>query len=549
MVTPLLLVLPLAVQDPPASGDELTTDELAAFARVARLEFTDVELEQMLTSVRSRQRALAALRATPLENGDPPATVFDPFLPGMESRAVVYEPGLLPVPRVERPDDLRELYWADVVTLAELVRTRQVSCVELATLFLDRLESLDRHLHCVITLRREEALARARELDAELEEGSWRGLLHGIPWGAKDLLATRDSRTTWGAQPYREQVLDLDAAVVERLREAGAVLVAKLTLGALAMGDRWYGERTRTPWDPERGSSGSSAGSAAAVSAGGVPFAIGSETLGSIVSPALRCGTTALRPTFGRVSRHGAMTLCWTMDKLGPMTRSATDLAIVFNAIQGPDGRDPSVRDVPFVWPGPTDLEGLRVGYPSGAFGDEPLEHPTLRELAALGLELREVEVPETDHGAVMVILAAESACAFDDFTREGLDDELVEQGSRAWPNFFRAARAIPAVEFLRAQRVRVKLSRAMHAALAEVDVLVHPPYHGALLGVTNLTGHPTVVAPSSFEEDEDGGRRPRVVCFTGQLDDEARLLLVADAWQRATPHEDERPPMDWLER
>jgi Asp-tRNA(Asn)/Glu-tRNA(Gln) amidotransferase A subunit family amidase len=543
----LLLLSPLAPQDDP-KPPELSTDDLASFAKVAELEFSAAELEAMLRSVGMRRGAYRQMRAATLDNGDPPATVFDPFLPGMQSRAHVYPPGMVHLPQARRPDDLGELYWAGIPTLAQLVRTRQVSCVELTSLFLDRLEALDEHLHLVISLRREQALARARELDGELEQGKWRGMLHGIPWGAKDLLATRDSPTTWGAQPYREQVLDLDATVVERLDAAGAVLVAKLSLGALAMGDRWYGERTRTPWDPERGSSGSSAGPASAVAAGGLPFTIGSETLGSIVSPSVQCGSTALRPTFGRVSRYGAMTLCWSMDKLGPMARSARDCAIVFATIQGPDGRDPSVRDVPFVWPGPTSVKGLRVGYPKGAFGQTPLEHHTLVELAGLGVELVEVELPAFPEGIVGVILATEAATAFDAFTRGGLDDQLVSQGPRAWPNYFRSARLIPAVEFLRAQRLRARLMLDLHRTLANVDLLVHPPYHGGILGMTNLTGHPTFVAPSGFVE-RDGKRVPEVVCFTGQLDDDARLLVLAQAWQAATPWEDEHPPMEWLAR
>ncbi len=529
------------------STDEGTTPaDLEGYARVAGLEFSPSEFEQMLRSVQGHQRAIAALRDASIANSDPPVTVFNPFLPGMESRAKHYRPGLQPMPDVTLPADLSELYWADIPTLSELIRTGQISCEEVTRLFLDRLEEVDQHLHCVISLRREAALARARELDAELARGHWRGFLHGIPWGAKDLLAARGSRTTWGAAPFRDQVIDMDATVVERLDEAGAILIAKLSLGALAMGDRWYGERTRTPWDPARGSSGSSAGSAAAVAAGAMPFALGSETLGSIISPSVACGTTSLRPTFGRVSRHGAMTLCWSMDKLGPLARSAVDLAIVFGVIQGPDGHDPSVRDVPFVWPGPQRVQGLRVGYPAGAFGDDPLSDPLLHELSELGVELSEVEIPHIDFGLVTLILAAESASAFDDFTRSNLDDQLVEQGPGAWPNFFRAARFIPAVEFLRAQRLRGKLMRDFDRAMEGIDVLVHPPFAAGILGITNLTGHPTVVAPSGMRE-VDGKPAPRMISFTGQLDDEARLLVLVATWQRATDHEEVHPAMEYL--
>lgn len=545
MLSPALLVILAAGQDPPSPDPAV---DLAEAARVASLAFTGPELEMMLADVRQRQEVFRSLRQAPVSNGDGPATVFNPFLPGMESRARSYRVmaplGPMPMASV----DPARLYWLDIPALSQLIEGRHITCVEVAEIFLDRLEAVDEHLHCVISLRRDQALARAAELDKELDLGQWRGPLHGIPWGAKDLLATRDSRTTWGAQPYREQVLDLDATVVQRLDEAGAVLIAKLSLGALAMGDRWFGERTRTPWDTEQGSSGSSAGSAAAVAAGALPFTIGSETLGSIVSPSVQCGTTALRPTFGRVPRHGAMTLCWSMDKLGPMARSATDLALVMTVIQGPDGHDPSVRDVPFAWAGRLELRGLRVGYPRGAFGDQPLEDGTLAELASHGVELVAVDLPVFDFGAVLLILAVEAASAFDDFTLSGMDDELVAQGRNAWPNFFRSARLIPGVEFLRAQRLRTQLMRDMHTSMAEVDFLVHPPFAAGILGMTNLTGHPTLILPCG-EPDPEGPAAPRMICFTGQLDDDARLLGLGTAWQLATSHEEQRPPMEWLAR
>lgn len=546
IATLLLLTLSAAspAQDPAPEAEDLsrlTVEDLAAAARVAGLEFTAEELEGMLRGVRGRLAAYADLRGVALENGDPPATTFFALLPGMEERAQPPPAAELALGEVARPEDLESLAFADLRTLAALVRSRAVSCAELTEVFLARLEEHDPTLHCVITPLAERARAQAAERDRELEEGRWRGPLHGIPWGAKDLLAVAGAPTTWGAAPYREQVLDLDATVVERLDAAGAVLVAKLSLGALAMGDVWFGETTRNPWNPERGSSGSSAGSASAVAAGLVPFAIGSETLGSIVSPSVRCGVSALRPTFGRVSRHGAMTLCWSMDKLGPMARSADDCALVLAAIEGPDGRDPTVVARPFAWPVDLAVETLRVGYPKGAFGDEPRDTPTLGELSDLGVELVEVELPEFSFGVVGLILAVEAATAFDDFTRANLDDELVRQSPDAWPNYFRSARPITAVEFLRAQRVRAKLMRDLDRALADVDVLVHPPFEGNLLGMTNLTGHPTFVCPAGLREGRRG-LSTESVCFTGQLFDEARLLALVAAWQAATPHEDVHP-------
>lgn len=513
--------------------------DLEASLRLSGLEFTAEEMEAMLGAALWRLRGYDELRSVPLDNGDLPAVTFSPLMPGVQERSLLEEGVELFLPEVERPADLEELAFADLATLASLVRARKVSCLELTELFLRRLDRHDPTLHCVITALPERAREQARALDAELAEGGWRGPLHGIPWGAKDLLATTGAPTTWGAAPYREQVLDLDATVVQRLDQAGAVLIAKLTLGSLAMGDVWFGETTRNPWNPEAGSSGSSAGSASAVTAGLVPFAIGSETLGSIVSPSVRCGASSLRPTFGRISRHGAMTLCWSLDKLGPMARSAADCALVLSAIHGSDGLDPSVIDRPFVWPVSSPLEGMRVGYPRGAFGGDPLEEATLVELAELGVELVEIEIPEYAGSVLTLILAVEAATAFDEFTRTDLDDELVRQSPDAWPNFFRSARPITAVEFLRAQRARVHLMREFGQVFSDVDVLVHPPFAAGLLGLTNLTGHPTFVCPAALPEE---GQAPGSVCFTGHLFDESRLLALVAAWQSATPYEDVHP-------
>lgn len=547
MLVPLLLTLTPLVQDPSAPADtpdktpdELTLGDLRAASRVAGLELTDAELEQMLEGVREDLASYRSLRAVPLANDVPPAFRFSPVLPGVEPRVLELPPREVPLPDVQRPAELAELAFADIPTLAALVRSRQVSCVELAELALDRLEALDPKLHCVITLTAERALEQAAALDRELDEGHWRGLLHGIPYGAKDLLAVRGFRTTWGAKPFESQVIDEDASVVEKLDAAGAVLVAKLSLGALAMGDVWFGGTTRNPWNLEQGSSGSSAGSAAAVAAGCVPFAIGSETLGSIVSPSARCGNSSLRPTFGRVGRGGAMALSWSMDKLGPLCRSVLDAAIVFDAIRGPDGRDPDAVDRPFTVPVGFDVAGVRVGYTPALFeGQERLER-VLAELEALGLELVPFEEPELPVWEQMVILSCEAACAFDELTRSNRDDELVRQGADAWPNLFRVARLVPAVEYLRAWRVRTLLMRDFDRRMAQVDVVVHPARGGRLLGVANLTGHPTVVLPGGFRENGT----PWAISFTGQLYDEARLLAVADAWQRRTGHHLRHPDL-----
>jgi Asp-tRNA(Asn)/Glu-tRNA(Gln) amidotransferase A subunit family amidase len=377
--------------------------------------------------------------------------------------------------------------------------------------------------------------------------GEYLGPLHGIPFGAKDLLAVKGAPTTWGATPYRDQVIDETATVVRKLDQAGAVLVAKLTLGALAWGDVWFDGMTRNPWNLEEGSSGSSAGSASAVAAGLVPFAIGTETLGSIVSPSTRCGVTGLRPTFGRVSRSGAMALSWTMDKIGPIARSATDCAMVFDAIRGPDGRDPTVVDLPFPYRHDQDLTGLRIGYLESVFDQDypgkEQDHEALRELRYRGVDLVPIEFPLEEMGInpsdLGIILSAEAAAAFQELTLSGRDDELVRQVRWAWPNVFRTAHFIPAVEYIQANRQRTRLMEMMTAVFREVDVYITPSFAGESLMITNLTGHPQVVVPAGFI-DEDS---PHSISFVGRLYDEATLLTVARIFQESTSWHKKTPP------
>lgn len=519
-----------------------TRDQVREAARSIGLEYSDAELALLMGEFSQNLAHLRSLRARELDNGVAPATGFTPLIAGVSARLGEVDGEPHPVPDVQRPDDLRDLHFADIDTLSALVRAREVSCVELTELFLARLREVDDVLHCVISYTDERALAQARALDAELADGRWRGPLHGIPWGAKDLLATRDGRTTWGAKPFEDQVLDLDATVVRKLDEAGAVLVAKLTLGALAWGDVWYGERTRNPWNPEQGSSGSSAGPASAVAAGALPFAMGSETLGSIISPSARCGNSSLRPTFGRVSRHGAMALSWTMDKLGPMCRSLRDASLVMAAIDGVDPLDDfTVETVPFAAPPRVDPSTIRVGIVESAFRGNDGAVPVIEQLAELGVPLTTVELPEYPLSSLLIILSCEAAEAFNELTVDGRDDELVRQVEQAWPNVFRAARLVPAVEYLRAQRLRRQLMLSMDTVLADVDVLVHPADDFVTLAITNLTGHPTAVAPCGFREDGT----PFPIGFTGQLFDDARLMALAEAWQRSTEHHLRRPELD----
>ncbi len=524
---------------------ELTDEQLAAAAAVIGLTFTPPERELMRQEVQAHREAYTRLRAVPLDNNVPPALRFDPRLPEVEIALPTPAASSADVlPAVSTPPaDLEELAFASVTYLAALLRTGQISSLALTEMYLARLKRYDPLLHCVVTLTEERALAQARQADAEIAAGRYRGPLHGIPWGAKDLLAVRGTPTTWGATPYREQVLDLDATVVERLDAAGAVLVAKLSLGALAWGDVWFGGTTRNPWNLAQGSSGSSAGSASAVAAGLVGFAIGTETHGSIVSPATRCGVSGLRPTFGRVSRHGAMALSWSMDKIGPMARSVEDCALIFDAIYGPDGKDLTVADAPFAWNPAVDLRRLRIGYLAAAFAEER-EHKAhddaaLAVLRDLGADLIPMDLPDYPIDALGIILSAEAAAAFDDLTRSDRDDLLERQVKDAWPNTFRAARLIPAVEYIQAQRVRTLLMQAMAARMAAVDVYVAPSFVGHNLLLTNLTGHPAVVLPNGFTSEG----APTSLTFTGRLYDEGTVLAVAHAYQAATDFHRQHPP------
>jgi len=526
-------------------ADEITEEVVAEAEKIAGLAFTPDQREMMVAGLRRNLSSYEVLRReVEIPNEVPPALIFDPTPAGSErprgpSRVRPSEPRSLPDP--DRPEDLA---FASLTELGALLRSRTISSVELTRIYLDRLRRYGPKLECVVTLTEDLALEQARRADREIEAGRIRGPLHGIPWGAKDLLATREYPTTWGAAPYVEQRFDHDATVVRKLEEAGAVLVAKLTLGALAMGDVWFGGRTRSPWDLEQGSSGSSAGSAAAVVAGLVGFAIGTETLGSIVSPATRCGATGLRPTFGRVSRHGAMALSWSMDKVGPLCRGVEDCALVLAAIQGADGFDRTVHDVPFEWNGDQGVDQLRVGFLAEAFGDDDaggaMDRQVLEVLRKAGVELEPIGLPDDlPVGALRVILSAEAAAAFDDLTRSGRDELLTRQDPGAWPNLLRTARFIPAVEYLQANRARTLLMAALDQAWRDVDVVVAPSFAQDLLLATNLTGHPVVVVPHGFRDDG----APGSISFVGGLWKDGQALNVARLYQEATGHHLRRPP------
>ncbi len=520
----------------------VTTAMISDAEKIAGLEFTDAEREAMARGLDQNLRAWEQVRAVELPNAVSPAFIFDPVPPGMALPSERRKLRVSDAPRVERPANLEEAAFWSVRQLAELVRTRGATATELTRMYLARLKRHGPTLQAVITLTEERAMDQAKRADQEIAAGRYRGPLHGIPWGAKDLFAVSGYRTTWGAKPYADQLLDVDATVVQRLDEAGAILIAKLTLGALAQGDQWYGGQTKNPWNLEQGSSGSSAGSAACTAAGLVGFALGTETQGSIVSPSTRCGVTGLRPTFGRVSRHGAMALCWTMDKVGPLCRSVEDCALVFAAIQGPDGHDNTVRDLPFNWDATVKPEGLRVGYLKSAFDEDHetkvFDDASLAVLRRMGVNPVPVALPDAYPVAPLrTILNVESAAAFDELTRSNRDD-LMERST--WPNSFRTARLIPAVEYIQAMRLRTRVMAATNEALKDIDVLVAPSLAGNLVAHTNHTGHPCVVLPSGFRENGT----PVSLSFIGRLYGEAEALALAKAYQDATDFHTKHPPL-----
>lgn len=530
---------------------------------ISGIRLSDDQRKLLAGSLDAQQSAFETLRGIPLDNAVPPALRFDPT-PGVRS-----EPGesSLAPPGYEEPDEFGsrdDLAFESLEELSARLRYRQITATELTELYLDRLRALDPRLSCVVTLTEDLALRQAERADREIAAGRWRGPLHGIPWGAKDLMAVPGHPTTWGAAPFRDQRRPEKATVASRLEASGAVLVAKLSVGELAWGDEWFGGITKNPWRLDQGSSGSSAGSAAAVAAGLVGFALGTETWGSIVSPCTRCGATGLRPTFGRVSRHGVMALAWSMDKVGPIARSAADCAIVFHAIHGEDPLDPAAVGRPFSWPLQRDVRTLRVGVAQSLFeadyekwADEDDEKPGLREwqgndgkaLAVfrdLGLNLLPFRFPDDPPVAPLAaILTAEAAAAFDDLTRSGQDSRLRRQMEQAWPNVFRQGQLIPAVEYIRANRVRTILMRRMEETMRDVDVVVTPTYGGDALLLTNLTGHPCVVVPAGFRES-DG--TPTSLTLIGRLHGEAELLAVAQAFQEATDFHLRHPPVGFLE-
>lgn len=524
-----------SAQAPTLQGQQrIDKETLASALKVMGLEFTDEQLGMVLNNVNRSFNSLETLRKLNVPLDTEPAFTFSPALPGQQFPKTAR---FQPLKTKARKDwkNVEDLAFWPVTELGPLLKAKKVSSADLTKMYLERLKQFSPKLNCVITLTEDLAMEQAQRADSEIKRGKYKGPLHGIPWGAKDLLATKGIKTTWGAEPYQNQTFDYNATVVDRLEKAGAVLVAKLSMGALAMGGLWFGGMTKTPWNIELTSSGSSAGSASATAAGLVGFAIGTETLGSIISPSIRCGTTGLRPTYGRISRYGAMALSWTMDKLGPICRSVEDCALVLNAIYGPDGRDSTVANAPFAWEPAKALTGLRIGvlqkdFDSQKDAEKRVYDQVLADLDKAGAKMKPVEVPAFETGPLRLILNAEAAAAFDDLTRDGGVNQLKDQGPGAWPNSFRTARLISAVDYIRASRARTLLMREMEKFFADWDVLVSHPYGGQLLTLTNLTGHPQIVVPCGFVEG-----MPRGVVFTGRLCEEGVPMRAAMAYQKAT--------------
>lgn len=576
-------VSPTVAQTPEPA--KLTADTLKSAEQIAGLRFSDAEEQAALGGVARNLESYQTLRKLPVPMDTEPAITFRPYVGGSKKQAPGRSAGakiaVARPARIEAPANLEDLAFEPVTTLAALIESRKITSTDLTRMYLARLKRYGEQLHCVVTLTEELALAQAASADKEIKAGKYRGPLHGIPFGVKDLFDTKGIRTTWGAQPYQNRIPDIDATIVERLRDAGAVLVAKLSMGSLAQGGVWFGGSTRNPWSPDNSSSGSSAGPGSATSAGLVGFAIGTETRGSIISPSSTCGVVGLRPTYGRVSRYGAMALSWTMDKIGPMCRSVEDCAIVFNVIHGSDGRDETVVDAPFSWSPEAPLAKLRIGYLAAEFDQMPgagrggtgggragnpaagrggapggggrgtVDPETARRRAeernrvlkdaldvmrAQGAKLEEMTLPDFPTNAINFILDAEGAAAFDDLTRSG---EVNDIKNSSWGNTFRTSRFIPAVEYIRAQRARTLLGRQMEAVMSKYDVFLSPT-GGASLSITNLTGHPAACLKAGFV---DG--LPQALMITGRLYDEATVLRVALAYERATKWHAMNPALD----
>ena len=527
------------------NNQEIVLHDIDAAQKIIGINFNLSEQDSMLGGLNGKLKAYKTIRDFPLSNNIPPSLIFNPIPPDFyinrDKRPIHWE-----IPDIiELPENRDELAFYSILELASLLKYQKITSIDLTRFFINRLKEFGDTLECVINITEKTALQQAMKADQEISSGNYKGPLHGIPFGVKDLLAVEGYPTTWGAEPYKDQVINETATVVKKLEEAGGILVAKLTLGALAWGDVWYGGKTKNPWDLNQGSSGSSAGSASATAAGLIPYSIGSETHGSIISPSTRCGTTGLRPSYGRVSRTGAMALSWSMDKLGPICRSALDCAIVFESILGEDEADQSLVDAAYNFDMNLEVSSLKVGYLKDIFDQNKRNSEndarTIALFKSFGLDLIPVSLPDNiPVNALSIILNAEAAAAFDELTITNRDSLLVRQIKNSWPNEFREARFIPAVEYINANRIRYALIQEVNAALKDYDAILTPTFGGTQVLMTNLTGHPCVVIPNGLDKNN----RPTSFSIIGNLFEEEKILRLAMKYQEETNFEDVHPPL-----
>lgn len=527
--------------------DTISKTDLISASKLFDLSFTQKEIDTMYDAVKENVDNYKLMHKLSLNNSVPLSLWQNPVLPGMKFSEKQETINWNIPNNISLPKDKNELAYYSVLQLASLIKNKKISSVELTKFFIDRLKKYGDTLQCVISLTEDIAMQQAKQADEEIAKGKYRGLLHGIPYGLKDLFAVKGTKTTWGAAPYKDQVIDEDAFVYLKLKEAGAVLIAKFTMGALAMGDYWFGGRTKNPWNLKNGSSGSSAGSASATSAGLVPFAIGTETWGSIVSPASTCGVTGLRPTFGSISRTGAMALSYSLDKVGPLCRSAEDAAIVFNYIHGTDGKDQSAVNKPFNYKTNIDVKKLKIAYAKNYFDKitdtTRNEWKVLQTFKQLGVQLIPVDFPDSgvyNFNIMRAVLSSESAAQFDEFTRYNVDDEMTRQTKNDWPNEFRSRRLTSAVEYINAQRHRYLLMQKVNEVITKFDAIISPNWMGNQSAITNLTGHPVICIPSGFSKNN----LPTSISIIGKLYDEATIIEVAKFYQDATEWNKMHPEM-----
>ena len=527
-----------------SAQDTVTSSQISQTEKMIGLSFSQSKRDSMTDILTGRLKTYDYMRSQNLSNEMPLAVWYSPLLPAMK---VPHKqmPVHFDIPeQVSMPADKSQLAFYSIPQLASLIKNKKITSEQLTRFYIDRLKKYGPELHCVIEITEDIAIRQAKKADAEIASGKYRGPLHGIPYGIKDLFAVEGTYTTWGTPPFKNQMINQTAFVATQLEKAGAVLVAKLSLGELAMDDVWFGGLTRNPWDTTKGSGGSSAGSAAATAAGLVPFAIGTETYGSIVDPAMRCGVTGLRPTYGSIARTGAMALAWSSDKIGPLCRSAEDAAIVFYYIHGADQTDASSIQFAFNYTGVVNMRQLKIGYISNYIDSLPetsTEKQTLKKLRAMGAQLIPVNFPDNLHGdeILTLIVSAESAAAFDQLTRSSKDDEMVQQAKDRWPNTFRTARFIPAVEYINACRLRYQIMKKMDPLIDQYDIIITPPETGDQLAITNLTGNPSVTLPNGVLPNG----MPASITFIGKHFGEAELLAFAKAYQQQTGYQLKQPP------